>query len=75
MRQWEYGILTERNTVANGRVVSTELTWNGEPVESPVRQCMNDLGRQGWELTTSTSIVEFHFPYTDFEWIFKRPLG
>lgn len=69
MQRWEYGRLT---VYKNGRVLTR--TWRGMPFQEGIEDLMNTLGREGWELVTSTNVWGTRGDNDQIDFTFKRPL-
>lgn len=57
---------------------ATGLRWEYKCVSTPREPNLPQLGQEGWELVTTIvqqqiSNMTGH-PYTDVEWVFKRPI-
>jgi hypothetical protein len=63
MNEWEYKVITLR----------TEGFWGGKVDITELETVMNNLGRDGWELTAAFDTNESYGRTRDVVALFKRP--
>ena len=65
MRKWEY-LTCYANIWPYPEEASPSNIWEGK---NPVSELLNDYGKAGWELVSTTDALERYIVYT-----FKRPI-
>lgn len=75
MQHWEYQTIRRERWLAGGAAMQPMAAW--KPSDDDMKQALQRLGSEGWELVNVVPYVGVHgsTATTEEVWIFKRPAG